>query len=514
MDDKTFFHEGTLQICGSLDADEVLRGCLDFLKNYMPLEFVELSIYDRDFGGVRIISVASDIDLPPMANPVPLSAEARALIETKTGDVVIMHHPEEDAISREMSASMGLDEMSGVVLHLKVKEERLGVLAVFARGLSRFNAEHARLLLLLHDPFAIAMANALRYREVMQLKDLLKDDNRYLRKELHKISGESIVGEKFGLREVMEKVRQVSALDSQVLLLGETGVGKEVIANALHYSSPRLSGPFIRVNCGAIPESLLDSELFGHEKGAFTGAVARKRGRFERADGGTIFLDEIGELPPAAQLRLLRVLQSREIERVGGIEQISVDVRVIAATHRNLEEMVKTGGFREDLWYRLNVFPIIIPPLRHRREDIPALVSHFIERKARQMKITQRPVPESFALERLQGYDWPGNVRELENAVERELIRSQARTPGAPLPFSDFARSVPEQRALAPASKLPEPDEITNIDEVLAMHIRRIMERTGGRIQGNSGAAKLLGVHPSTLRHRLRKLGIPFGRNS
>jgi len=307
----------------------------------------------------------------------------------------------------------------------------------------------------------------------------------------------------------MEQVRQVTPLNSQVLLLGETGVGKEVIANAIHYSSPRSNGPLIKVNCGAIPENLLDSELFGHEKGAFTGALAKKRGRFERAHTGTIFLDEIGDLPLAAQVRLLRVLETREIERVGGSETISVDVRIIAATNRNLSQMVQTKEFREDLWFRLNVFPITIPPLRLRKADIPALVNYFIERKVREMKLKYRPVSAPKEMERLQHYDWPGNVRELENTVERELIRQQVKGPNDPLRFQNFddisAVSVS-------AEPLFDAENLLKLDEITRIHICRIMEKTNGKIQGDKGAAAILGLHPSTLRHRMRKLGISFGR--
>ena len=236
------------------------------------------------------------------------------------------------------------------------------------------------------------MSKALEHQEIIRLKDMLADDNRYLFDELRSASGDEIIGSDFGLKAVMRMVQQVAPLDSPVLLLGETGTGKEVIANAIHYSSPRKDGPFIKVNCGAIPETLLDSELFGHEKGAFTGAISQKRGRFERANKGTIFLDEIGELPAQAQVRLLRVLQTKEIERVGGTTSIPVDIRIISATNRNLQEMIASGRFREDLWFRLNVFPIMIPPLRQRREDIPALVHHFIERKSKELKLTERPV--------------------------------------------------------------------------------------------------------------------------
>jgi len=238
-------------------------------------------------------------------------------------------------------------------------------------GGGAFSPGHLDLLEAAAEPFSIALANALAHEAVLKYRDVLLDDNRFLKNELLSRADDEIIGGNSGLRNVMEMVRQVAPLNNTVLLFGETGTGKEVIANAIHFGSPRREGPFIKVNCGAIPESLIDSELFGYEKGAFTGAVTSKRGRFERADGGTIFLDEIGELPLQAQVRLLRVLQTREIERVGGTRPIPVDIRVIAATHRNLESMVSESRFREDLWFRLNVLPIILPPLRHRKEESP-----------------------------------------------------------------------------------------------------------------------------------------------
>jgi transcriptional regulator with GAF, ATPase, and Fis domain len=302
----------------------------------------------------------------------------------------------------------------------------------------------------------------------------------------------------------MQMVRQVAALDSPVILLGETGTGKDVIANAIHDFSSRREDPFIAVNCGAIPENLLDSELFGHEKGAFTGALSQKRGRFERADKGTIFLDEIGELPAQAQIRLLRVLQHKEIERVGGTKTIKVDIRVIAATNRHLEEMVNEGKFREDLWFRLNVFPVWIPPLRQRTSDIPALVQHFIHLKAKELKLAAIPTVAPGALDTLMEYHWPGNVRELQNVVERALILH----PTGPLSF-DHLNLIPQQAISHLMEEHTIPD---NLDDVIAWHIRRILAKTEGKVHGPDGAAEVLGVNPSTLRHRMKKLGIPYGR--
>ncbi len=329
------------------------------------------------------------------------------------------------------------------------------------------------------------------------------EDNRFLQRELHRLSGDMIIGAEFGLKDVMEKANMASSVASPVLLLGETGVGKDIIANYIHYASSRHKEPFITVNCGAIPDELVDSELFGHEKGAFTGALSQKRGRFERADKGTIFLDEIGELPLPAQVRLLRVLQNREIERVGGVNTIPLDIRIIAATNRDLEEMVENRKFREDLWYRLNVFPLLIPPLRFRTEDIPALAQHFIERKAKDFRERNTPNLAIGAIDTLVAYDWPGNVRELENVIERAMILHR----GSPLRFDDLGLSPIERvntSAGAPRN------ETMNLDALVKHHIQRVLKQTGGKIHGPGGAGEVLGVNPDTLRYRMKKLDIPF----
>jgi transcriptional regulator with GAF, ATPase, and Fis domain len=514
IDDMTFFHEGTMRICGSLDIEEVLQDCLGFLQKFMPTNIIQLAVYEEEQKGIRVVGSASDITFKEIDSLIPLSRDAITVMEEDKDKIIKLDNSFDYPIGRDVCIALGIKNVSSIGLHLQVKDVGMGVVSLFSQHPNLFTDEQARLLGLLHDPFTIAMSNALQYQEVLRLQSLLKDDNQYLNRELHHISGDEIIGEHFGLRNVMEQARQVTALNNQVLLLGETGVGKEVIANAIHYSSPRQSGPLIKVNCGAIPESLLDSELFGHEKGAFTGARERKRGRFERAHGGTLFLDEVGELPPAAQVRLLRVLETHEFERVGGSNPISVDVRVIAATNRNLLEMVKSNEFREDLWFRLNVFPIIIPPLRQRKADIPALVNYFIERKVREMNLNHSPVTAPGEIERLQQYDWPGNVRELENTVERELIRHQARASNSPLRFDVFEN--PSIASLRPdvliSGDKDNPVPLMTLDDVIRMHIIQVMEKTCGKIQGKDGAAVILGLHPSTLRCRMRKLNIPFGR--
>jgi transcriptional regulator with GAF, ATPase, and Fis domain len=333
------------------------------------------------------------------------------------------------------------------------------------------------------------------------------ENNRFLQRELHRLSGDKIVGAQFGLKDVMDKAERASSVESPVLLLGETGVGKDIIANYIHYISSRSKESFIAVNCGAIPDELIDSELFGHEKGAFTGALSQKLGRFERADKGTIFLDEIGELPPPAQVRLLRVLQSREIERVGGGQTIALNIRIIAATNRNLEEMVKRKKFREDLWYRLNVFPILIPPLRLRREDIPALVQHFIGRKTKDLKLSDIPALAPGAINTLMAYDWPGNVRELENVIERAIILHRSGL----LRFGELGLS--SSKPVNPTAGTHK-NETLELDVLVKRHIQYVLKQTEGKIHGPGGAGEVLGVNPDTLRYRMKKLGIPFRKEN
>jgi transcriptional regulator with GAF, ATPase, and Fis domain len=508
--DMDLFHQATKKICGSLDSHVVLSQCLEFFQEFMPVDSISMNVYDPRTLSIINIATAGARGFRIAETPIPVTNEAGKLIESDNEPKVdIINRPERDFLARFVWEAMGKKDMSSLVLKIVIEDQKLGVVAFVAKGFDRYTEEHARLLKLLHDPFAIALANTLKHQEVLRLKDLLVDDNQYLNRQLHHISGDEIIGSKFGLKYVMEMVQQIAPQSSQVLLLGETGVGKEVIANAIHYSSPRSKEPFIKVNCGAIPEALIDSELFGHEKGAFTGAIALKRGRFERANKGTLFLDEIGELPLSAQVRLLRVLQNKEIERVGGTRPIPIDVRIITATHRDLPKMVQQTEFREDLWFRLNVFPITIPPLRQRKSDIPALVRFFIEKKAREMNLRDLPVIASGSLEKLQDYRWPGNVRELENMVERTIIQSISTTAASTL---NFDPPHPETK-IGVSEKPIKTEEPILLDEVMQRHIRAVLHLAGGKVQGKRGAAAMLGINPNTLRNRMKKLGIPYGRN-
>jgi transcriptional regulator with GAF, ATPase, and Fis domain len=395
---------------------------------------------------------------------------------------------------------------------LNTEEGPAGVLILVARRVPAFTEEHEELIQTLQEPFTVAMENDRRLRELTSLREALEADNRSLLSRLgrHDIS-ESIVGAETGLKDVMAQIDLVARSSVPVLIMGETGSGKEVVARAIHGRSPRAAKPFLRVNCGAIPPELIDSELFGHERGSFTGAVGGRKGWFERADGGTLFLDECGELPLAAQVRLLRILQDGSFERVGGERQLTVDVRIVAATHRNLPEMVSDGRFREDLWYRIAVFPIKLPALRERAEDIPALAAHFALRAAKRLG-TAPLVPTPEALRLLVAYPWPGNVRELAAVIERAAILGNgtslevAQALGAPapnsLPLTGEVRPIPSPRQHL--------SDIVTLDAAMAQHIEAALARTRGRIEGPDGAARLLGINPHTLRARMRKLGVDW----
>jgi transcriptional regulator with GAF, ATPase, and Fis domain len=513
LDENDFFRQAILRISSSLNIELSMNRCMDFLKKYIPISGMLFSVYDPQMNIARNLAAIVPPGMPGSDDIVTFPKDFASWMRKKWGEGpgvrIINDMDQEDFPLRELLTRIWSKDISHLIMDLELENKRLGSFILIAEGKNRYTEAHAHLVSLLHEPFVTTLSNILKHQEIKRLNDMLSEDNRYLHQENLKLTGDTIVGANFGLKEVMYLVHQVAPLESPVLLIGETGTGKEVIANAIHSSSSRHGKPYIKVNCGAMPESLIDSELFGHEKGAFTGAIATKKGYFERAHTGTIFLDEIGELPPAAQVRLLRVLQQHEIERVGGTESIAVDVRIISATHRNLEEMVRAGTFREDLWFRINVFPIIIPPLRQRIEDVPALVSHFLERKSRELKIRNLPVLAPGTLEQLQQYPWPGNVRELENVVERALILSQSDAGDGLLRFGN----LPMQPKHASRVRMGEEGAPLILEDVVAAHIKKVLRLSGGKVEGPNGAAQRLGLHPSTLRSRMRKIGIPHGRN-
>lgn len=505
MDKAKFFKEATIHICGNLEIEKAMLSTLLYLKKVMPLDKMFLEYYDSEFNSMRTIAIVSEemgkkVDLLTPLSQLAIQ-EAEAKYHSERPKVYLFEDPSKERVAEEMLKFHNIQASSLMVLPLMSAEQTIGTVALTSMHDKHFTQEHADLFLMLKEPFSIAMSNALQHREVVKLKDLLTDDNQYLHQELRLLNENDIIGANFGMNDVMVKVRRVAALNSPVLLLGETGVGKDLVANAIHYSSLRKDGPFIKVNCGAIPDSLIDSELFGHEKGAFTGAVSQQRGRFERAHKGTIYLDEIGELPTQAQIRLLRVIQEKEIERVGGNKTISLDIRIITATNRNLEEMVKIEKFREDLWFRINVFQIKIPPLRQRKVDIPSLLNYFIMEKSRELKLPDIPVIAPGQVEPLMEYDWPGNVRELQNVVERALILN----PKGPLTFE---RTNANGKITVPLKA--QSGDIEKLDTITRRYIRLVLNQANGKINGKGGAAELLGVNPNTLRNRMQKLGIPF----
>ena len=335
--------------------------------------------------------------------------------------------------------------------------------------------------------------------ELRKAKERLTEEKLYLEQEIDcHIGTKEPIGSSTGLKRVMEDVTAVAPTDSTVLLLGETGTGKEVIARAIHENSKRAGKSFIKVNCAAIPSGLLESELFGAERGAFTGAAARKIGRIELADGGTLFLDEIGEILPSLQPKLLRVLQEQEFERLGGIRTLKVDFRLIAATNRDLLDEVQASHFRSDLYYRLSVFPIVLPPLRDRADDIPALVEHFVQKYATRMGKTITSIPKS-TVSALQNWKWPGNIRELENFIERSVILTNGSVLSAPLPMQNAQESVePEASDISTAT----------LASVQRQHILDALRYSKGRISGPRGAAARLGLKRTTLQSKMKQMGI------
>jgi formate hydrogenlyase transcriptional activator len=394
-------------------------------------------------------------------------------------------------------------------LPLTTARRRLGMLVFASKQSATYDAADVDFLQLVANQVAVAVENALAFQEIEALKDQLSKEKAYLEEEVRTEHdfGE-IVGESTALRQVLKKVETVASTNSTVLICGETGTGKELIARAIHDLSPRKGRTFVKLNCAAIPTGLLESELFGHEKGAFTGAISQKVGRFELAHQGTLFLDEVGDIPLELQPKLLRVLQEQEFERLGSTRTIRVDVRMVAATNRDLAQMVVDGRFRSDLYYRLNVFPLVLPPVRERPDDIPRLVRHFTQGFARRMGRRIETIPSAI-LEALVRYPWPGNVRELQNVIERAVILS----PGLSLqvPLGDLRRVEGGGRreevfAPPPSSLLPQPSK--TLADAEREHILGTLRETGWVVAGPKGAAVRLGMKRSTLQKKMKKLGI------
>ncbi len=482
-------------LVSNLDLRELLKQIATCLRRVIHHDYTSLALYDPATNQMRLhaLDFPEGKGLIQEEMTVPLEGSAAGEVFTTRKPLLV------DAANanRFQSPIARLAEAEGLkcfcILPLFTLTRGVGTLALGTLAEDTFKPEDIDLLAQVANQVAIAVENALSYREIAELKNKLAEEKLYLEEEIRTDHNfEEVIGESAALKRALSQAETVAPTDSTVLVLGETGTGKEVIARAIHDLSRRRESTFVKINCAAIPTGLLESELFGHEKGAFTGAIAQKIGRFELAHHGTLFLDEVGDIPLELQPKLLRVLQEREFERLGGTRTLRVDVRLVAATNRNLAQMVEESLFRSDLYYRLNVFPVLVPPLRERAEDIPLLVRYFVQKYARRMdrRIETISAEEMEALIR---YHWPGNVRELENLIERAVILS----PG------------PELRV--PVAELKQPSDAPScltLEAAEREHIIRVLRETNGVVGGPRGAATRLGMKRTTLQSKMRRLDI------
>lgn len=500
-----------------IDLIEEIAGTI---KHFFGIEYLSLDLFDSDNQALRVHAACYQEDgscvfsHSHVAREKSLAVNAFASRSTRLANRNEIEHLAPDCPQARILAERGVQ--SACALPLIAGQRLLGAMNLGHLHQEAFPAYNLAILQEISARIAIGMENALAYEEITRLKDRLTNENLYLTEEIRNIgSFGEIIGDSPAIREVLEQVEMVANSDCTVLILGETGTGKEVFARAIHNMSDRKNATMVKVNCAAIPANLLESDLFGHEKGAFTGATAQRVGRFELADKGTLFLDEVGDIPVELQPKLLRALQEREIERVGSHRVIPVDIRLIAATNRNLPAMIAERQFRSDLYYRLNVFPIVLPPLRERREDIPHLARHFVEQFAKRMNRQIDAIPEE-TLEGLKKLPWPGNVRELENVVERaviltrghvlnlpseELRHHQALVAAAPI----MARAAEPDREPPPPPSAP---RLADASEDERQKIIRILQETNGIVAGPRGAAARLGLKRTTLLSRMQRLGI------
>jgi formate hydrogenlyase transcriptional activator len=492
-------------VVSHLDLDKVFTAVTASLRRVIPHEHSSVLLYEPETRRFRkhVTRFAETDPVIEDCESHPECANSPAgMAITSRRPVVIDEARLEELAARSRIAkrvlSYGVKSVCSVPLlsHDRV----LGVLNVGSERANAFSPEDVDLLRQVGQQVAIAVENALAYRQIEELKEKLDTEKLYLEDEIRtEHNFEEIVGQSPALKQVLQQVEIVAPTDSTVLIQGETGTGKELIARAIHNLSGRRGRTFVKLNCAAIPTGLLESELFGHEKGAFTGAIAQRIGRFELADGGTLFLDEVGDIPLELQSKLLRVLQEQEFERLGSTRTIRVDVRLVAATNRDLAAMVAEKQFRSDLYYRLNVFPIVNPPLRDRREDIAPLVRYFTQKFARRMKKRIDRIPTD-AMTELTRYHWPGNIRELENLVERAVILSRGST--LEVPLAELRQREPSVGAAETARPL------TTLEDAEREHIIRALEESNWQVGGVSGAAARLGMKRTTLQARMSRLGI------
>lgn len=486
-------------LLANMDVRKLLSAIAASLSEVVPLDAATLGLYDEKTGNLMVQFLAVDdqnAQQPEVRVPLDDSPAGRAF---QTREPILLDPIQGSELATGAAHLTGIGMKSGCWVPLIHRDVAVGVLAVASRREGAFAQRELEMLVQVADQVAMAVSNAVVFRQIADLRDRLRQEKLYLEEEINLENRfEDIVGESGGLRQVLKQIETVAPTTATVLIQGETGTGKELLARAIHRLSDRSERTFIKVNCAAIPAGLLESELFGHEKGAFTGAIARKMGRVELAHDGTLFLDEVGELPLDLQPKLLRALQEKEIERLGGNRAIPVNVRLIAATNRDLAQMVAEKQFRSDLYYRLKVFPIFSPPLRDRVSDIPVLVRHFVTGLSRRMGKNITAIPEK-TMQALCRWPWPGNIRELENFLERSVILTR----GSELyvPLTELETKVAEEE-----------EELERTNPTLQAaerdHILRVLRETGGQIGGTDGAAARLGLKRTTLNSKLKKLGI------
>ena len=501
------------EACKDIEIETSCASISRILLNHMPLRQVlvcEANTNKRCFETIAIGFKNSGVQYPVSLTNF-IKKDWDKAVKT-LADREILHkngHPEDWHVMDGFTISKTKD-YDLLIGPLRNGNVFLGVLILLSEEGVFFAEKHVEMMKILLEPFSIALRNDLNLHEINILREAAEaDKNSLLQRLSRKSISDTIIGADSGLLHVMERVKLVARSDVPVMILGETGTGKELISREIHRLSSHKNGPFIRVNCGSIPAELIDSQLFGHEKGAFTGAFSTHKGWFERADGGTLFLDEIGELPLAGQVRLLRIIQDGWLERVGGKQPIHVDVRLVIATHRDLAEMVQTGQFREDLWYRLSVFPILLPALKDRIQDIPALANHFADRAAIRFHLPVQ-LPTQHDIELLSKYPWPGNIRELSSVINRAAIlgNGQSLKVDVSLGWMEKPEGIQSNRKKV----LPSEQDSTSVtfDEMIRLHIENTLRQTRGRVEGPSGAATLLKINPNTLRAKMRKLGIDW----
>jgi formate hydrogenlyase transcriptional activator len=493
----------TNTLISNLDISRLLAAISASIRQVASYDYCGLALFDSSSGQLRthVLEAPSGRKVPPDGTPIELAGSPAGRAFTSREPVVLNHVEEEgDGFSpADLKRLADLGVHSACWIPLINRGRALGILMVGKIAEVPFTEKDVRLLSHVGGQIAIAVDNAETYRQVTEARERLQEEKAYLEEELRtEYDFEEIVGESHALRRVLKQVETVAPTDATVLILGETGTGKELIARAIHSLSGRRERTFVKLNCAAIPSGLLESELFGHERGAFTGAITQKIGRLELAHRGTLFLDEVGDIPLELQPKLLRALQEKEFERLGSTRTIPVDVRLIAATNRDLAAMVQAREFRSDLFYRLKVFPIEVPPLRVRADDIPILVHHFVAKHARRMNRVIETIPAETMLA-LQRWSWPGNVRELENLLERAVILS--RGPVLRVPLSELTSPEASEPAAGPAV-------FSSLEATEREHILKVLRDTHGVIAGAEGAAARLGLKRTTLNSKMRKLGI------